>query len=74
MSEPQTTHEQEPLPTVEDVLEVIPEVDTEDEEETIVDEAEEIEWDDMEDDRGCEFCSGCTYCESTCEYDHGGEI
>jgi hypothetical protein len=34
----------------------------------------ELIWNDMEDVRGCETCSGCTYCEDMGMYDPGDEI
>ena len=31
-------------------------------------------WNDAEDDRGCESCAGCTYCEDSGRYDQADEI
>jgi hypothetical protein len=72
MSEHQPTHEQELLPTVE-------EVDSDAETETVTDEGEEMEWDTLEDElyeqwlaaQGCEYCSGCQYCEESSAFEDG---
>jgi hypothetical protein len=34
----------------------------------------ELIWNDTEDTRGCETCSGCPYCEDMGSYDPDGEI
>lgn len=67
MSEPQTTHEQELLPTV----------DSEAETETLTDAEEEEEWDTLEDEmyeqwlmeQGCASCAGCQYCDESSAFD-----
>jgi len=69
MTEQQPTHEQELLPTV----------DSDAETETVTDDAEELEWDTVEDElyeqwlmeQGCESCSGCQYCEESSAFEGG---
>ena len=54
---------QEPLPDEDDWTTV-----------TLDSEEEEFnEW-DMEDDRGCERCSGCAYCQDSGGYDGADEV
>lgn len=55
---------QEPLPDEDDWTTVT--LDSEEEEEF-------NEW-DMEDDRGCERCSGCAYCQDSGGYDGADEV
>lgn len=74
-----TTPEQDTLPTVVDILDVIPE--SEDEDETLsVDSADtEEDWNDIEDElyqqwldsAGCEYCSGCQYCNESSTFECG---
>lgn len=77
-----TTPEQDILPTVAVPLETIPEVD--DEDETLSVESAETEEDsnDWQDElyeqwlseQGCEYCSGCQYCEESSAFDGGTDI
>ncbi len=66
MSEPQTTHEQEPLPTVDSEAETETVVEAEEEEEL-----EEELYEQWLMEQGCESCAGCQYCDESSAFEGG---